>query len=362
MCAYCGQPLRFRDVHVDHIVPEYLANHSTDYEDVRANLGLSQDFDLQSYANLVPSCGHCNMRKLGSILPNTSIYLAVAKRNERRVIDLRDKINKDIRADKLRVVISAALTTGAISREQVAPMIAEPHLHTYASGTVLDLLLPDLLHDMSDDDYQALLDIQAISPPFEVGLILEGGERELVLTLREYRDKSALGYFPLTQADMNNAYRYFEMPLRVLSILRQATLADRSFIREPYVGLADIALLPASLLYSMGEICNEPTQTGQMTIRDLVVSGEANLVDTGSHHVAIDWQSFRTFMFELMRTDVDDDGIEEMLINVSGRPMPNGTLRVGRLAMLSRKSPTDPFKELEWNGRQPNPASQTKTC
>ena len=210
------------------------------------------------------------------------------------------------------------------------------------SGTVLDLIIPDLIHGMSDDDYEALLDIQATNSPIEVGLKFDGGDRELVTTLREFRDRMAKGAYAPTQADITNAFNYFETPLGVLDILRQATLPDTSFIREPYAGLVDIELLPVSLLYSF----DRPMVTEDITIRDLVKNGEAQIIDVGSGHIVIDWQSFRTSLYELMRIDVDNDGIEEMVAYAYGKPVPNGTLRIGRLIVLGRKSIADRFAEL----------------
>ena len=345
-CAYCGEPLRFREMHIDHIVPEYLAEKPAEWEIVRSSLGLSQDFDLRSYANLLPSCSACNSRKLASILSNTPVHLAQAGRKQNHVIALRDKIKVEIAADKLRIAISAALEVGTISRQQAALMIAEPNLQTYISGTVLDLIQPDLLHDMTVEDYEACLDIQATSHPIEVGLTHDGRVREVIATLREYRDKMAVGYFPSTQADMNNAYIYFEMPLGMLSILRQSAFAETSFVREPYVGLADIVLLPSSLLLSFDDTIDRSMLSDRKTIRDLVLDGEVRITDVGSNQISFEWQSWQTFLFELIRTDIDGDGIEEILISIGGRPL-GGTLRIARLAALSRKSPTESLTVLE---------------
>ncbi len=51
-CAYCGIPIEFKKMQVDHLWPRFLANHRK---------GLNNDRP----ENLMPSCPKCNIHKSG---------------------------------------------------------------------------------------------------------------------------------------------------------------------------------------------------------------------------------------------------------------------------------------------------------
>ncbi len=54
-------------MHVDHIIPEHLMDDPERLESVLVAFGLSKGFELNSYENWLPSCGHCNLAKRGEV-------------------------------------------------------------------------------------------------------------------------------------------------------------------------------------------------------------------------------------------------------------------------------------------------------
>lgn len=62
-CLYCGEPLAFGDLWVDHIVPEALLTRSEELERVLREYDLGLDFDIQDYCNWLPSHSRCNLKK-----------------------------------------------------------------------------------------------------------------------------------------------------------------------------------------------------------------------------------------------------------------------------------------------------------
>ncbi len=62
-CYLCGKPVDLLSMEVDHIIPDSLGKAPAELAAVLAAFGKPDDFDLQSYANLAPSCGPCNARK-----------------------------------------------------------------------------------------------------------------------------------------------------------------------------------------------------------------------------------------------------------------------------------------------------------
>jgi hypothetical protein len=133
-------------------------------------------------------------------------------------------------------------------------------------------------------------------------------------TLREYQQATGSGFYPLSNVEMQVATRMFERPLSILSILQTGSLAERSFMDHPRVGLADISLLPATLLFCTEDMTSDPNvgqkraSLEQKSIRDLISAGEAKITDVASDVLGVESDDCRTFMFEIMRADVNGDG------------------------------------------------------
>lgn len=62
-CVYTGEPLQFREVVLDHVIPEHLLQKPSQLERVLQQLGLPPDFDLQHPLNLVPTYQEYNNTK-----------------------------------------------------------------------------------------------------------------------------------------------------------------------------------------------------------------------------------------------------------------------------------------------------------
>ena len=123
-----------------------------------------------------------------------------------------------------------------------------------------------------------------------------------VFTLREFQEATANGFYALSSFEMNVANQLFKRSLAVLHILRTAKLAERSFIDKPRVGLADISLLPAILLFVTEDMTSDQNFAGQRmrlkgkSVQDMVSAGEAKVTDVGSDVLAIEYDHGRTFM------------------------------------------------------------------
>ncbi len=67
VCYVCDTPVTMKTFEVDHVVPEHLANKPEELAAARTELGLPDDFDVNSYENWAPCCGNCNRKKLGMV-------------------------------------------------------------------------------------------------------------------------------------------------------------------------------------------------------------------------------------------------------------------------------------------------------
>jgi 5-methylcytosine-specific restriction endonuclease McrA len=63
ICYLCSQPLNFRSMRVDHILPESLVKDAEKLAKVLIDYGLPKDFNLNSFSNWLPACEPCNSQK-----------------------------------------------------------------------------------------------------------------------------------------------------------------------------------------------------------------------------------------------------------------------------------------------------------
>jgi 5-methylcytosine-specific restriction endonuclease McrA len=62
-CFYCGEPLLFFDMHVDHIIPKAILNGKEKYRRTLKEYDLPSEFSIDGLSNQVPCHSHCNLRK-----------------------------------------------------------------------------------------------------------------------------------------------------------------------------------------------------------------------------------------------------------------------------------------------------------
>ncbi|SRR6266436_4012676 len=120
-CAYCGEPLSFSQLEIDHILPEALLGAPERWRLIREEQSLPAGFSLLGYENLQPSCRRCNSRKRADpFLPGRiAIELGVAGRAKRQINDLIDDFKKADQRDKLRFAIAGALGSGELSERDI---------------------------------------------------------------------------------------------------------------------------------------------------------------------------------------------------------------------------------------------------
>lgn len=77
-CFYCAQLVAYRNLHIDHYIPESCSKIEIDR--YIQNFGLSLNFTVLDLSNLVPACAGCNMTKSDKTahlkMPIASIQIA----------------------------------------------------------------------------------------------------------------------------------------------------------------------------------------------------------------------------------------------------------------------------------------------
>lgn len=348
VCAYCGDPLRYRDVEIDHIVPQSLDFES--FAQLRAQQGLPEDFDINGYGNLAAACSVCNRKKSAHSFRagRIAIELANASRLTRQVAALVAQFIRQSEADKVRFMLAEALSTGRLSPVDLRDMAGVD----FRKSSILSehpSLFAEL--DLEAIDDQAVSKFRNTRTGPEDGVDLRDIADQLhatVYTISEYEAAVADGLFAYSRYDRSMAFRYFETPSRVLNYLRRAEYADESFVRYPRRGVCDIALLPATLLVCGPYESDEDHQRDLSdvegkSIGDLVTDGKAHVVGVDSDSVAVVHGNCRISLTELLRADFNGDGIEDLLVSF-GMSLVEGSFGHAQVLCLRRLSSAGPFE------------------
>ena len=352
-CFYCGEAVAWDGLRIDHLVPEYLEKDADALRSTLASVGLPESWNLHDEANLVPACDACNSRK-STLLPLANqmmLWTAQSRKKAPLVLTLRKEFETQQRRDITIARLEVAATLGRLTTEDVdrvrlaidrnpdAPVRLPEGLRFFGDIS---------LTDVRPSETNSFLDVPLFDEPF-LQLVKPGAASIIVNTAREYRDATARGY----QAPHNLAWQtafWFQQVLGILTAIQSCRPAERSFIRDPRIGLCDLDLLPSCLLPTMTVDPDSPCLQALRkypTVGELVNAGEARLVSVNSHEVQLEfclaWVRFR----EILRADLDGDGCEDVLV-WSHLKATGGTLSygIGPYA-LARRGPNEGFTPTE---------------
>jgi hypothetical protein len=139
------------------------------------------------------------------------------------------------------------------------------------------------------------------------------GKRLNVRTVREYRAALAAGFFALTQTDIK-LEGYLKTVNTVLTLVESVRVPSLSFINKPFRGVCDIELLPVSLLPCLSRDDREETEAMEdSSLRELLEKREIKILSVSSKELAFEWRTMGLLMRELLRADLNGDGIEDIL-------------------------------------------------
>jgi len=183
------------------------------------------------------------------------------------------------------------------------------------------------------------------------------GTLTTVTSVQEYDDALAGGAFAPTAMDLR-LEGIFKNASAIFRAVAIAQAPDRSHISRPHVGVSDLDLLPSTLIQWVGT-CDgwnsdwSPRLTRLPTIGDFVRSEEATVIAVGSSSLTVrasrgpDSSPLQTTISELLRADLNDDGLEDILVAIHGRAVGGSYVHSAEPVVLSRRSPTGIFSTLE---------------
>ncbi len=139
-CYWCGEPLRFSNTTIDHVIPEYLIDKPEDLNKILNEYGLEPSFKINSFANWLPCHDRCNKSKGKYCLtftPGTKSLLERLAKSESDVLKRSQKIKENKNIDRLVGKFIVAVESGSFSGQEAREII-------------------ETLKDIDDDDFRSL--------------------------------------------------------------------------------------------------------------------------------------------------------------------------------------------------------------
>ncbi|MEV8642366.1 HNH endonuclease signature motif containing protein [Mesorhizobium ciceri] len=140
-CWLCREPVSLAEMEVDHVIPESLAKHAA-LKDILKLMGLPEDFNLNSYANLLPAHRDCNRDKGAYRFKPTPMFIRILDQGLEKAKHVQKLHDTFLSTRKLNTAFSrilAAIEEGKLSPEQMKELAAaaaiehepqrEPEMH-----------------------------------------------------------------------------------------------------------------------------------------------------------------------------------------------------------------------------------------
>ena len=348
-CAYTTELLDPKTFHIDHIIPESLAKDPAAFKAKKVELDLSDDFNIHGYENLLPCCPRANIQKGNSILSSVNFYLSIAEAKKEKVEAHLNRIEKQERSGKIFFLLQQGIERGDFTHGEVTESLQQYSEHP---ETVFELIESIQFANSSEVRSLAKADIKhlwdlpiCLDKYYRDGLpfINEKGKKIFVRTCREYESACEQGYLPESNAILKMSVS-FHQRCGLLKSLQSATTPQQSFISNPKIGVVDLELLPLSLFpWIEDELeSKELDKTYQSKVRE----GELVIKGVSQNSLIIEGYGMGQWLTEVVRADLNGDGIEDMLL-FEYCYATGGTLGYGGNRILTRQSSEDKFEIVE---------------
>jgi hypothetical protein len=170
-CFHCDKPLEFRDMSVDHIIPEWLSENPQKLRRLRQEYEIDANFpgfQINDFGNWVPAHLRCNGRKGREISPKrmTLLLLQEVQRRLGRVRQEVEMLCRKRTCAHLFGSLSAAIENKNLNVKEVRQFIAKVEREQHADEplvltfglTIEDLLASDMLPSDVPHEYPCLCD------------------------------------------------------------------------------------------------------------------------------------------------------------------------------------------------------------
>jgi HNH endonuclease len=324
-CIYCGEPLSYRQVEIDHLIPRHLSAKKDELREILSELKLPENFDLNDRHNLLPVHAHCNREKSGSVFrADTVLYYL------ERTAGLADEVTRHeqiylrkSRGDRVLAALQLALALDELTPKQVLEILDTRTLaKQFEVVGAIEFANRVVSGMLGRGDVESLLDEPLL--PRKHGLEkleMERGassarERRAVTTCRQWADAVIAGFSPACNYDIKEE-AFFKKAYSLIHALSIAQVADTSFLNER-VGLNSLELLPVTVLPCLSR--DDVDELAELNARGVSVEGLAKegrvrIERASRDHVSLIFEHLGKAFWAVFRADLNGDGIEDLLVS-----------------------------------------------
>jgi hypothetical protein len=339
-CFYCGEDIEWRNLEIDHIIPENL--NSSEINNLINEYELDENFSYNDLYNLIPTHNNCNGRKGKYLFDKKTVlyYHGLTKKKlykiEKEIETLKRKRNNSILYSKIQI----ALETDSISIDEIRKMIENKKRENWITqGIKLNKKL-EFVDEIIDMFY---IDSNLTDKILDKNIIF-GSEKNIILhnnqdktrkihTLREWKNARDEGFYALTTYDIK-ASSYVTFIEDLVEVISKAQMPSFSFINN--ISLKDYDFLSPKIIQTINPDDNFLTKT-KRTIGELIKEKKVQIENNNYYDFAIKYRSQITLLKEVFRADFNNDGLEEIFI--SGYTyVTDGTFGYGFSMILERSS------------------------
>jgi hypothetical protein len=343
-CVYCSEPLSFSEVEIDHVIPEVLVG-TPELPVIIARLDLPPAFDLFSIRNLLPAHRRCNLVKSSKVFDDAAarFFLHRAEGASANIQELVAKKKQGQTRDNLLAKLGEAIRSGLILPMDIQESQA-PHLLRLTNPLVFADAPAEIINSIVPEEVERYLDRPVLmggDPVFAADFGDDKGVRMSVRTCREYRAALAAGFSAQTTYDIKSE-AVLKTVNSILTAAGSVRLPISSYIRRPHRGVADLQLLPCSVLPCVSPDDAEIiADMENASLGDLLGRGEIKILGISSSELSLEW-NWGLMLREICRADFDGDGIEDILCECYCWAT-EGTLGFGWTSILARTSENSGF-------------------
>jgi len=118
--------LLFKELVIDHVIPEKTAKDANQLADLRISHGLGADFDIVGDENLAPACRACNIGKTDYLLSpeRAALILTQVAAQLPKFNRLKARYQEQASDDAVMLGVSVAIEKGLISPAEVGNICA----------------------------------------------------------------------------------------------------------------------------------------------------------------------------------------------------------------------------------------------
>lgn len=109
-CYLCKKPIDLKSMQVDHILPEYLEKKSDEFQSIKNEYGLDDDFNINCFENWLPSCPNCNSGKGSRVFKPVPAILTQLDKARSKAIKTEELCKKTHSKQKINRALNIIMT------------------------------------------------------------------------------------------------------------------------------------------------------------------------------------------------------------------------------------------------------------